>query len=43
MALLYGSWDSFSGQVFREWKNDPSHYADGRHTHVIDPFRVPKH
>ena len=43
MALLYGSWDSFSGQVFREWKNEPSHYADGRHTHVIDPFRVPKH
>ena len=22
-ALLYGSWDSFSGQVFTEWQNDP--------------------
>ena len=22
-ALLYGSWDSFSGQVFTEWRNDP--------------------
>ena len=23
-ALLYGSWDSFSGQVFTEWRNDPA-------------------
>ena len=42
-ALLYGDWDSFSGQVFREWKNDPSHYADRLWTHVIDPFEPPKH
>lgn len=42
-ALLYGSWDSFDGQVFREWKNDPAHYADRQWTHVIDPFVVPKH
>lgn len=42
-ALLYGSWDSFSGQVFREWRNDPAHYADRRWTHVIDPFRIPPH
>ena len=42
-ALLYGNWDSFSGQVFREWKNDPSHYADRLWTHVIDPFDPPKH
>lgn len=42
-ALLYGSWDSFDGQVFREWKNDPLHYADRQWTHVIDPFPVPKH
>ena len=27
-ALLYGSWDSFSGQVFTEWRNDPKHYED---------------
>lgn len=40
-ALLYGNWDSFSGQVFREWKNDPEHYQDRRFTHVIKPFRVP--
>ena len=24
-ALLYGDWDSFAGQVFSEWKNDPAH------------------
>lgn len=40
-ALLYGDWDSFSGQVFVEWRNDPSHYQDRRFTHVIAPFRVP--
>jgi len=41
-ALLYGDWDSFSGQVFMEWRNDPEHYKDRRHTHVIDPFIIPK-
>ena len=41
-ALLYGDWDSFSGQVFTEWRNDPAHYADRLHTHVIDPFEVPR-
>ena len=42
-ALLYGSWDSFSGQVFTEWRNDPAHYQDQRWTHVIDPFPIPAH
>lgn len=42
-ALLYGSWDSFSGQVFREWRNDPEHYIDQKWTHVIEPFKVPRH
>lgn len=41
-ALLYGSWDSFSGQVFREWKNDPAHYEDRHWTHVIEPFDIPE-
>ena len=40
-ALLYGDWNSFSGQVFLEWRDDPDHYADRRNTHVIDPFRIP--
>ena len=42
-ALLYGDWDSFDGQVFTEWRNDPAHYDDMRYTHVISPFRIPKH
>ena len=40
-ALLDGNWDSYSGQYFTEWRDDPSHYADRRFTHVIDPFDVP--
>ncbi len=40
-ALLYGDWDSFSGQVFMEWRNDPTHYEDRVNTHVIAPFKVP--
>lgn len=42
-ALLYGNWDSFVGQVFMEWTNDPTHYQDGTNTHVIDPFPIPRH
>ena len=41
-ALLYGDWDSFSGQVFTEWRNDSDHYGDRVNTHVIDPFKVPE-
>ena len=41
-ALLYGDWDSFEGQVFVEWRNDPAHYKDRLWTHVIDPFRIPR-
>ncbi len=41
-ALLYGSWDSFSGMVFTEWRNSPEHYADRKGTHVINPFVIPK-
>ena len=40
-ALLYGDWDSFSGQVFTEWRNDSEHYGDRVGTHVIEPFRIP--
>lgn len=39
--LLEGSWDTFSGQVFEEWRNEPDHYDDQRWTHVITPFRIP--
>lgn len=40
-ALLYGDWDTFSGQVFTEWRNDSDHYDDRINTHVIKPFKVP--
>lgn len=39
-ALLYGDWDSFSGQVFTEWRNHPEN-SDRRYTHVIEPFEIP--
>jgi len=42
-ALLDGDWDSFSGQVFTEWRNDPDHYTDRLYTHVIEPFHIPPH
>lgn len=40
-ALLSGDWDSFEGQVFTEFVNDPAHYMDRRFTHVIEPFDIP--
>ena len=40
-ALLYGSWDSFEGQVFTEFTDDPQHYNDRRFTHVINDFKIP--
>lgn len=41
-ALLYGNWDSFSGQVFTEWINDRKNYGTQTFTHVIEPFPIPK-
>ena len=33
-AMLYGNWDVFDGQFFREFK---------RSVHVIEPFKMPEH
>ena len=41
-ALLMGDWDSFTGQVFTEWRNDPAHYDDRKWTHVVRPFPIPE-
>ena len=41
-ALMYGNWDSFSGQVFLEWRNNIDRYEDRVNTHVIAPFKVPE-
>ncbi len=40
-ALLYGSWDSFNGQVFSEFRDNPGGYTTRQWTHVIEPFDVP--
>lgn len=37
-AMLEGKWDVFDGQFFDCFVDDPAHYADGIHTHVIDPL-----
>lgn len=42
-ALLYGDWDCFSGQVFSEWRDDPTGYETGAYSHVIKPFPIPDH
>ena len=42
-AWLYGDWDILEGMFFEEFKNDPTHYADRRFTHVIEPFPIPDH
>lgn len=42
-ALLYGDWDSFEGQVFTEWRDNPEGYSNKKNTHVIEPFKIPKH
>ncbi len=41
-ALLYGDWDSFSGQVFTEFCNHPEGADTRQFTHVIRPFAIPK-
>lgn len=42
-ALLYGDWNSFSGQVFTEWRDNSDGYITRKNTHVIEPFKIPKH
>lgn len=41
-AWLKGNWDIFEGQFFEDFVDDPKHYLDRRHTHVIDPFDIPR-
>ena len=40
-ALLYGDWDSYEGQVFTEFKDNPDGYNNRLWTHVINPFEIP--
>jgi hypothetical protein len=41
MALLYGSWDSFSGQAFPEWRDNPNGRVVRQWSHVVDDFTIP--
>ena len=41
-AYLYGDWDSFEGQVFTEWRDNPEGYRTHKFSHVIEPFEIPK-
>ncbi len=41
-ALLYGDWDSYEGQVFTEFTNNPDGYETKLNTHVIEPFEIPR-
>ncbi len=41
-ALLYGDWDSYEGQVFTEFRNNPDGYKTQLDTHVIEPFTIPR-
>lgn len=41
-ALLDGDWNSFTGQVFTEWVNDPAGYETRIRSHVIKPFIIPE-
>ncbi|MBR2894999.1 MAG: phage terminase large subunit [Oscillospiraceae bacterium] len=41
-AHLDGCWDLYEGQIFEEFRNDPSHYDDRCWTHVIQPFDIPQ-
>lgn len=42
-GLLHGDWNSFTGQVFTEWRDNPEGYVTRRYTHVIEPFEIPPH
>ena len=39
-AWLDGDWDTFVGQVFAEWRNNPDGYKTRRYSHVIDEFDI---
>ena len=40
-AWMEGCWDIFEGAFFEEFRDDPAHYLDRTHTHVIAPFEIP--
>ncbi len=41
-AWLLGEWDAADGRFFTEFRDDPAGHADGRFSHVVDPFEIPR-
>jgi hypothetical protein len=41
-AWLEGRWAILEGQFFEEFTDDPAHYEDRQHTHVLAPFDTPR-
>jgi hypothetical protein len=40
-AWLEGYWDTYEGQFFTEFVNNPDNYKSRQYTHVIEPFDIP--
>lgn len=41
-AWLDGRWDVYEGQFFEEFVDNPNGYVTRQHSHVIEPFPIPK-
>ena len=42
-AKLYGDWDTYEGQVFKEFRLEPLSDEPGNACHVIKPFDIPSY
>lgn len=40
-AKLYGDWDTYEGQVFKEFRLEPLSDEPNNACHIIDPFEIP--
>jgi len=40
-AKLYGDWDTYEGQVFKEFRLEPLSDEPSNACHIIDPFEIP--
>ena len=41
-AHRFGNWNIFEGQFFEEFRDNVEGYKTRQHTHVIEPFEIPK-
>ena len=40
-AKLYGDWDTYEGQVFKEFRLEPLSDEPSNACHVVEPFEIP--